>query len=139
MIVWGASASSKSDTTTGYSYFECYVLRAAARCPGRAAVGDWLPILKDDRVVTEEKPHDSDSLTQRQAIFLVIVLSLCHPWQALGELLRMISRATGRALGRAIAFALTPVIHLAVPVWPRNDSKGHTFEDYLHRTDEFED
>ncbi|MFF5258016.1 hypothetical protein ACFY4C_03655 [Actinomadura viridis] len=65
----------------------------------------------------------------RGLAFLMILMCLAHPWQALKGLLRMLGRSCGKALG-VVKF---PFRLLALVAYERHTARRPTFEDYLRR------
>ncbi|MBL7549228.1 hypothetical protein I6A60_15230 [Frankia sp. AgB1.9] len=82
--------------------------------------------------MTKEKarPESDDfgGMSRGGAAFLVAVVALGHPWQALRELftaLRRLARRTSR-------LAMAPAALVAAVLWSRQRDRRPTFEDYLH-------
>jgi hypothetical protein len=89
--------------------------------------------------VTEEKsrPESDDfgGMSRGGAAFLLAVVALGHPWQALRELftaLRGLARRTSRLV-------MAPAALVAAVLWSRKRDRRPTFEDYLHRRREEND
>ncbi|ADP79645.1 hypothetical protein [Pseudofrankia inefficax] len=82
--------------------------------------------------MTKDKPRpesdDFGGMSRGGAAFLVAVVALGHPWQALRELFT----ALGRLARRVFRLAMAPAALLAAVLWSRRTDRRPTFEDYLH-------